>query len=309
MKKLFTLTVLAFSLIGAQAQTKISVANGDWYNPATWSPSGVPDLLTQNIIVNTNVTFSQDILIGGNCDVFRIASGASLTDLNNNDTLIIGSRIFRNEGIAVIGFLSGEPSDSTINAGSLKVLTDYVQSGICVNQQSGTICVTNQLTTGDSFINNGSVSAYRWINGAGVTGSQGKFCVADWFINGGQIMGTLDVCDATPATIFDVPGTIGSQVTYCAQGPCTLCQTTGINEYQEVVFAAYPNPVSAGNPVIIVTEERALLKIFDTQGKLIQDIQMQAGANSIATNAMQAGMYFFTVTTDAGTSTKKIVLQ
>ncbi len=308
MKKIYTLLLFIATFLQVSAQTKTSVNNGDWYDPATWNPTGVPDLQTQQIIINSHVTFAQSILIGGNCDEFRIESGATLTDLNIDDTLIIGSRIFRNDGSATIGFLSGEPSDSTINNGSLKITTDYVQSGTCVNTNSGTICVTNQLTTGDVFINNGDVAAYNWINGAAVSGNQGQFCVANWFINGDQINGTVDVCDATPGTQFDVVGMVGNQVTFCAQGPCNACATTSINEHDAIALTIYPNPVTIGGPLYVVTTIESNVNIFDAQGKLCLTYVQQPGTQSVNTSAFTAGIYYLSVQSGTAVSTRKIVI-
>ena len=308
MKKIYTLLLFIATFLQVSAQTKTSVNNGDWYDPATWNPTGVPDLQTQQIIINSHVTFAQSILIGGNCDEFRIESGATLTDLNIDDTLIIGSRIFRNNGAATIGFLSGEPSDSTINNGSLKITTDYVQSGTCVNTNSGTICVTNQLTTGDDFINNGDVAAYNWINGATVSGNQGQFCVAIWFINGDQINGTVDVCDATPGTQFDVAGMVGNQVAFCAQGPCNSCATTSIIENEAVALSVYPNPATIGSPLFVITNTEAIISIFDAQGKLCLTYVQQPGTQSVNTSAFTAGIYYLSVQSGTAVSTRKIVI-
>jgi hypothetical protein len=308
MKKTSTLLFIIAAFFQVSAQTKTSVNNGDWYDPATWNPSGVPDLQTQQIIINSHVTFAQSILIGGNCDEFRIESGATLTDLNNNDTLIIGSRIFRNNGAATIGFLSGEPSDSTINNGSLKVTTDYVQSGVCLNTNSGIICVTNQLTTGDDFINNGDVSAYKWINGASVNGTQGQFCVADWFINGDQINGTVDICDATPGTQFDVIGLVGNQVTFCSQGPCGTCAVTSIDEFYALPLTLFPNPVTQGSSFYVITEIEATVTIFDAQGKVCLEYLQQPGTHNINTASFTQGIYFLTVRSNKASTTQKIVI-
>lgn len=308
MKKTSTFLFAVTALLQLGAQTKTSVNNGDWYNPATWNPVGVPDLQTQQIIINSHVTFSQDILIGGSCDEFRIENGASLTNLNIDDTLIIGSRIFRNNGAATIGFLSGEPSDSTINNGSLKVTTDYVQSGICLNTSIGTICVTNQLTTGDNFINDGDIAAYNWINGGVVTGNLGQFCVANWFINGDQINGTVDVCDATPGTPFDVVGMVGNQVTFCAQGPCNTCTTTAVIEHGEVPVFLYPNPASHSGSLYIATNVESTIRIFDAHGKLHFHQTQQSGVFNVSTHAFAAGIYYLFVQSGSATSTRKLVI-
>ena len=308
MKKTCTLLFIIAAFFQVSAQTKTSINNGDWHDPLTWNPSGVPDLQTQQIIINSHVSFTQSILIGGNCDEFRIESGATLTDLNNNDSLIIGSRIFRNNGAATIGFLSGEPSDSTINNGSLKVTTVYVQSGVCLNTNSGTICVTNQLTTGDDFINNGDVAAYNWINGAVVTGNQGQFCVTNWFINGDQINGTVDICDATPGTQFDFVGMVGNQVTFCTQGPCNSCATTSINEHKTVALTIYPNPAITGSPIFVITNVESSVSIFDSQGKLCITYLQQPGTQSVNTSAFSAGIYYLSVQSGTTVTTQKIVI-
>src|ERR1700749_1754651 len=94
--------------------TRISIANGNWNNPAIWSPAGVPTFADDSIIINTDVTFNQRIVDGQS--LFRVNAGASLIDLGN-DTAAFGGELLVINGYFSVGTLAIGMGDSAVNYG------------------------------------------------------------------------------------------------------------------------------------------------------------------------------------------------
>jgi hypothetical protein len=167
----------------------------------------------------------------------------------------------------------------------------------------GQMCVGQQLATSDDFINNGgSVSTNNFLNGAAVTGSLGKFCVANYFINSDNISGTVDICDATPNTPFDVnAGTIAGTVTYCALGPCGNCPApNGISDLAShgIAMEIFPNPFVNSfrvkiNPVLLHSDLETEFILYDMNGREVRKENVSTEAISIDRGNLPAGIYFY----------------
>ncbi|MCX6311313.1 MAG: T9SS type A sorting domain-containing protein [Bacteroidetes bacterium] len=296
------LFLIPFGNISHSQITRISIANGNWNNPAIWSPTGVPTLADDSIIINTDVVFNQKIRDG--LAMIRINTGKSLIDLGN-DTAAFGGHRFVVDGYFSVGVLAVGMMDSATVKGGLNVYTDVAQSGIFIVQPTGQFCIGQQLATSDDFINNGSVRADSWVNGAIVTGNSGKFCIANSFINSDAISGTLDICDATPGTIYDVNmGTISPSITYCASGPCGLCPApTGIaNEFQNgIPLKVFPNPFSKMtqleiNPAFLNSNLDLIFVMYDVTGKEVTRETITNSRLLIERGNLSDGIYFYRLT-------------
>lgn len=319
MKK--TLPLLLFFLLSGttllHAQTRTSVANGDWFNPATWSPAGVPAFTDQFIIVNTQVTFSQNIVLGGSTDLVKINPGAALINTNGPDTVVIGCGVFRIEGYLSTGWLDGAADDSVLNIGTINVTQDLEQGGLFVNGSTGAICVAMQLVTGEDFVNNGSVGTTDWINGASVTGNGGRFCISGNFINTDNISGNIDICDSSPGGFGDVNmGTISGSVTSCAAGPCSNCpQPTGIEDLILTTFDVKltPNPFNDRMAVAIdqvLPGEKFSAELFDLNGRLLRTEILQGTVQVLSRGELESGVYFLKLTSSEGRAVvRKIIAE
>ncbi|CAN5310039.1 hypothetical protein BH09BAC5_BH09BAC5_05600 [soil metagenome] len=314
---LLTALFLSFSVLSsAQVSTRISIANGSWSNPAIWSPAGVPTLSDDSIIINTNVTYNQNITDGQY--MFRINSGASLIDLGNDTATFGCDRLVVDGYFSCFEFVVGTNDSATIS-GIAYAANELVQSGLFIVQSGGQVCVGQMLATSDNFINNGSVSAYNFTNGATVTGNQGKFCIANWFINTDNISGTLDICDATPNTPFDVnAGTISGNITYCANGPCGICPApNGINENFAAGSAVeiFPNPFTTSttikiNPVLLHSGLEVKFELFDVTGKEIKNEVLTSAEYTLNRENLSEGLYFYRlILGENSISNGKIIIQ
>lgn len=296
---LFTAIFLsAFSF--AQVPLRISIANGSWNNPATWSPAGVPSPADDSIVINTAVTYNQNIVDGQ--AMFRVNAGASLIDLGNDTATFGGDRLVI-DGYFSCDVLAVGMNDSANVHGIVYVATDFGQSGTFIVNPGGQVCVGQQFATSDNVINNGgSISVNNWLNGAAVTGNTGKFCVANYFINTDNISGTVDICDATPNTPFDVnSGTIAGTVTYCALGPCGSCpMPNGISDLSlhGIALEIFPNPFSNSfqlniNPALLNPGLDLEFAMYDMTGREVRKEKIHTASIIIDRGDLPAGIYFY----------------
>lgn len=296
------LLILPFS---SQALTRTSVQNGNWNNPTTWSPAGVPQLSDDTIIVATSVFLSGGNISFGN-SLFKVATSGSLSG-GLTDTLTFGGDVMEIRGYTSLGVLILGANDSVVNYNQIEV-NEFTQSGLMINNGLG-ICVTTQLITSDNFINNSSVSCDSWVNSGNVSGNQGRFCIAQNFINTDQISGNIDICDATPGGVGDVNmGTISGSVTTCAVGSCWDCLQPGFNEnITDVGISVMPHPVTGTSLIVLETELlqlniESIFRITDVQGRTIKEISFTGNQLSFDRTGVAAGLYFYSVSLPDGTN-------
>ncbi len=314
MKTAYSIFVIAGMAIAsfATAQTRTSVANGDWYNPSTWSPAGVPGPSDNIIIVNTDVTFSQNITITPQSQ-FKVNAGKSLVNTTGQDSLIFGCDVFNNAGYISAGFFAGEANDTTYNSGSINLTNDFVQSGITWNRSTGSICCGQNMIIGQDMLNDGSIACMNLINGDNATGTGGRYCVSAMLLNTGAISGTVDVCDATPNQMTDITGVMALSVTSCGVGPCSTCLPNGIEQHiaPAIVLQLQPNPFTGD---FVVTLENAhgnkSLQLFDYSGKCVRSETFNSSSIRITRGDLAAGVYFVRVADEAGNvATAKVIAE
>ena len=131
----FILFLLAATAI--HAQTRTSIANGNWNNPAIWSPAGVPQPTDAVIIINNQVTYNQNIEHGNT--EFRINAGASLVS-TGQDTLTLGCDLAVINGYLQANVIVSSTNDSTVNSGIISA-GELLQSGTFINNASGQVCL------------------------------------------------------------------------------------------------------------------------------------------------------------------------
>ncbi len=311
----FCLVLLIFSA-KAQVSIRISIANGSWSNPAIWSPVGVPNLADDSIVINTAVTYNQNIVDGQ--AMFRINAGASLIDLGIDTAAFGGDKLVVN-GYFSCSFLGIGMNDSATVKGILYAADGIAQSGTFIVQPNGQVCVGQQLTTSDNFINNGSVGTNNWINSAMVTGNQGRFCIANYFINSDAISGNIDICDATPNTPMDVnAGTIAGSVTNCTAPACGLCPIpNGIKDHFLIANAIriYPNPFSSTasieiNPALLNSNLNLSFVMFIVNGQEVKREKIISQKLTIEREDLSSGLYFYQLKIDSEAITSgKIIVE
>lgn len=84
--------------------------------------------------------------------------------------------------------------------------------------------------------------------------------------------------------------------------------TVGINSAGEgLAFGMFPNP--ATSDLFINCHQPSVMKLMDTQGKLIATYNLSAGKNHINTNSLQPGMYITAISGGDGIMYKKFIKQ
>lgn len=290
MKNILFLIVFFFSYFSSGA-IKTTIANGDWFNPSVWSPSGVP-MFEDTVVINHNITVSGSVDYAANWMIvnpgasvisdstFGLHGNLKLFGLMDIQTLGVGD----GDSALIYGTLSGGISAmgnpyninyGTVNTDTLTAGEGFINSGLIdimqlvaggtyftstsgaainVSQQSifstsgnvnielNSTVATAFLVTNADMINNGDITAGNWTHGSGtVSGTTGRFCVAQCFINNATITGTVDICDASPGGFCDMDmGSISGTVTYCQSGTCA--DNTGLTENESQNVSVFPNP-------------------------------------------------------------------
>lgn len=312
MKKIVLAVLLSLPFV-SNALTRVSVQNGNWNNPNTWSPVGVPLVSDDSIIVATDVYVVGQNIVFGNY-LFRVAISGQLHG-SSTDTLTFGGDVMEINGYTGgFGVMIVGAVDSVVNNSQIEV-DELLQSGTMIN--NGWMCIATQLTTSDDFVNNGSVNCGNWINSGNVSGSQGQFCVALNFINSDQISGNIDICDASPGGFGDINvGTISGSVTTCAVGPCMNCVVPGFaEEVVNVGITIAPHPVTG---VSQITFESVMLQpntlsvfvVSDVQGRKVKEISFAGKTFVFDGESLESGMYFYSVQlTNGSVATGKIIVE
>ena len=332
MKKINIILFLVTIQCSLIASTKISIANGDWFNPSVWSPSGVPNL-SDSVIINSNITFNVNLDARFSAKkAFIVNLNASIKSIGMDDSLILGdvNYLINNGEIYAAEIIWSNISVFMKNTGVIKSAGNIGDSGLFYNESGGLIQVGQNLITSDNFINkaggiittfalnsndsftnNGDITTDEWINGATVYGTTGKYCIANTFNNSYTITGSSDICDATPGVSPDSnTGTISSSITYCALGSCAT-SITSINEYKSNNFKIYPNP--ATNYLIIQLNENVTTFInYEISNVLGEIIYKSTGTNhsenlKINVNPFLNGIYFLKIKYEKESTTIKFI--
>ena len=95
-----------------------------------------------------------------------------------------------------------------------------------------------------------------------------------------------------------------NQALTMASGDFTTQSVSAINQVENIVIHAYPNPVSER---LYISEATQSIEIYDTTGRLV--ISQTDATNGIDVSGLNNGIYIITIKTEAATVTRKIVKQ
>lgn len=318
MKTKITFLLLALGLIAfknnkAQSGIKTTTASGNWNNPSIWSPVGVPNYTESAVIINHVVTYTTSKVILTANDSIVINSGGKIIGPNSNDS-IISADLLKNRGVICSHLII--LGDSTYNSGTISA-SGRMSTDLFMNTSTGKIYCSDTLIVGADMTNNGMISTASLINSEELKGSGGKICIANTFVNGGDITGTQDVCDATPGGFFDVTGTLGSNITICATGPCSAignaCSiSTGFGNEMKIindVTNVYPNPFKDNLVIKFNSENNSrFIKVFTILGEEVLSMSANQNVVELTNLQMVSGIYFLSITDKSGIiKTVKIV--
>jgi len=286
--------LVSFSVKGQVRTTTIS---GSWTNPIVWSPAGVPDNSEDAIVINHVVTYTGNLVISPN-DSIVVNSNGKLIGTGGTDS-ITSAVVIVNRGAICASHYAG---DSIYNKGTISISNQFVIGTESYNTSTGKMYCGDSLIIGAELTNDGTISTVHFVSGDIVKGTGGKICISNTFFNGGNIIGTQDVCDATPGGAFDFPGSQGSGVTNCASGPCAAvgnaCSvSTGINNYYvSERFMVYPNPNTGEFTVELNWEEaNASLEIYNSLGALTGKHALNGLQNTFSIKEYPSGMYILKI--------------
>lgn len=266
-----------------------------------------------------NTTVNNGIIKGKNYATGNLTYdnyGSILSDtLSTSETPFINYGFISNNNLSTSGDFD--------NRGNIDVLILFSQSGVFINKSGAKIDATGQLiisgnfdnqigavilvgsfTTSSVLTNNGDISCNSWTHGSGTaSGTTGKFCISNCFVNNATISGTVDICDATPSTFCDINmGSIAGTVTYCATSPCaTTTEIESLDKLTEINL--YPNPV---NDYLNIDSKSLIqrVRILDITGKVLFEVNNPS--NKIKLN-IPNGMYYVLVETKGGVYSQKLI--
>lgn len=282
------------------------------------------NILTSNVLISGGGSFTNN----GNADVDSLLITGANTEFYNNGIVI-------NERLAVTD------GAQSINWGT--ITADYLGDSIGTFRNDGNMYVYYDFGNGYSsnFSNNGFLRVDRdfynsfssvfatecmiavardWYNSATVYGASfsqcGGFNVAGLTLNSGTIgdaVNPIDICDAGhPVNGVDAnTGIITASTSYCV---CThVCAAVGIEELQDKNdFIVSPNP-SAGLFTIQALHGANKAEIYNTLGTLVfsetMDFRSLYSGKQIDASGFLPGLYFIRVSSDAGSRTKKIIIE
>lgn len=170
-KYLFTLVLTIALVFNTYATTYTSTQNGDWTNPATWTPFGVPipgddAIINHTVTLNTSFAYtSGSITVNATASLVQDNSsrdiwlnGASATFTNNGTTtirnLLLSDGTFTNAG--VLTFNSAANFITMDNPGGINCIDSLYNDGTINN--NGVINVV-------TFYNNDLMNNYGTIQG------------------------------------------------------------------------------------------------------------------------------------------------
>ena len=74
-------------------------------------------------------------------------------------------------------------------------------------------------------------------------------------------------------------------------------------------FNVYPNPASDFVKVTTVNGQQSTVKVYNTLGMLVEEIEINSNETEINVSDYNPGIYFFSIQTENGNVTKKIVVE
>ncbi|MGL5889116.1 MAG: T9SS type A sorting domain-containing protein [Bacteroidia bacterium] len=290
------LLALTFSSV-LSATIKTSVIDGNWSNPSIWIPAGVPSS-TDDVVISSNVTANSMNTISN--PTFTIDAGASF--VVSTGTLTFSNNSISNSGTIVAQSLWLNYNFSFFNYGQIIVNGVFDCEGPINNTTGGSICA-GHVNVVDMFTNAGSISMDSLFNITTILNS-GRMCISNTYFNAGSIIGSGDICDATPNGLNDLPGTIGSTITQCQVGPCVSCVApASVDDQNSLAVSSvnvFPNP---GNGIYTVqisgTVQEYTLEVYDLAGRELIQQQNQAAYGQFNTqidiSSYAAGSYILRI--------------
>ena len=239
-----------------------------------------------------------------------------------------GQGDFLNEGMmSNTGYITVDSlynNQGTINSTAGNIITDDFASNGTVNiSGSSYMIITNDflnagtlnlaagrdIRIGSDFlnasdadtalvVNDGLIEVGNDFSNIDTIRGSGLFCIAQNSSNAGDVIGTLDICDNTGTSIFDLnTGNVDATVTNCNSG-CNV----GLEENTEIEISLYPNPVSTKLNIDGIASGQVV--ITDVMGNEVHNSSFE---NQIDVSKLKTGVYFTTVFYNNNKQTLKFI--
>lgn len=306
---------------GSLTGDSVFAVHGNFLNDGLVDINNVIGIGDGNSMIN-NGTIHGNIFLPANTNNFNAATinvdTVTFTEIFTNSGsitvqwMMCGGTFYNNSGASITATDITNSGNLNNNSGATIIATNIISGdGTFHNYTNAAIAVTASLTIAAAFINDGEVKSFDLTQAATISGTNGKFCIANFFKNAqDSLLGSLDICDATPGQqpFLDYNfGYVANTVTFCSVGPCS---TTSSNELNNaLVINIYPNP-SAGKFNILTIGDIKLfeIEIYNLLGKKVLSQSMHPETNEIDLSKQANGVYFLQLKTDKGTATKKIII-
>jgi hypothetical protein len=326
--KNFLLLITLISSISFGQTVRNSTGNGDFFNPLTWSPAGIPadgDSLFIDHIVTMTVGIPYTMgRITVNTPGTLTDGGSGLDIYCNGGSLVNHGQIICND----IWLDSGELENhgnflldsmwtqgTVINTGTM-AMNDYLSDENEIVTNDGTIRIANNYNNQGLFYNNGNMfvgnnySNWNFQTSDATYECDGLLCVTgDWsnfnaqdtvrgsgqiYIGGastnlGLVQGTLSINTPTGAFTFDT-GTVDGSVTF---GTATCA--AGIESSENLEFKIYPNPATHK---IMTDLVNCHFEVSDINGRIAFEGEIVSG--SIDISELGSGMYVLRIKNESG---------
>ena len=247
MKRTLLITALLMATLGVYATTFTSVADGDWNDPQTWNPVGVPNITNSaawpgdNVIIGHAVSFTGDLRSAKQSSV-TINDGGSLNVSgtleianNNNSTFTLTSN-----GSLDCGNLLISTCCNSVTLNGTLVTTDFSFTG------SIPVSIGGMVTVNGDF-NGGTNSSINFTGGTfTVAGSTTAGGSVQFLVDGGAQLSLGDLSLTGNADIIGVGsgGSIGFNTISMANGSTSIqCVNNACNYNGGSGSLAPPNPL------------------------------------------------------------------
>lgn len=239
---------------------------GSFMNEGTYS---LGDFLNEGMISNTGY-LTVDSLYNNEGTINSSAGYISADDFASNGTVTISGSSYM---LITNDFLNA--GTLNLNAGrDIRIGSDFLNSS-----EADTALIVNDgmIEVGNDFSN---IDTLR---------GSGLFCIANSSTNTGNVLETLDICDNTGTSIFDVnSGNVAATVTNCNAG-CNV----DLEKNTTADINIYPNPVSSVLNIEGINEGQ--VTITDVMGQTVYSSSVKS---EIDVRNFRTGIYFITVEND-----------
>ena len=283
MRPTLALVALACTL-RTEAQTIVSVTDGEWNDPATWDCACLPG--TQDVEVLHDVEITTNIIF-----------------FNSQIHVATGGLLF------MMAPYSVAITETLYCEGTLHLIGDVDVDGLLVIQADAQVIGEVHNDNALSVIGPGAdLHVEGDLINDGVIDGNGYICVTDLTVNSGTLEGQIDFCDGSPTTavppIIDInTGTVGPEVTFCATAVCVA----GVLDHgMEEPITLWPVPVHDQLTIVGLPAAVDRLLLMDGSGRVLRSMPR---SEVIRMTGITAGSYMLVPSSGQGRRMLRLIVE